>query len=34
MRFQGGWGTTEAGAKLWASITDMIRAAIEEELER
>jgi hypothetical protein len=31
---QGGWGTPEEGAKLWASIREAIRADIEQELER
>ena len=31
---QGGWGTPEEGARLWASIRDAIRADIEQELGR
>ena len=31
---QGGWGTPEAGARLWASLRDAIRADIEQELDR
>ncbi len=31
---QGGWGTPEDGAKLWASIREAIRADIEQELDR
>jgi RadC-like JAB domain len=31
---EGGWGTPQEGAKLWASIRDAIRTDIEQELDR
>jgi hypothetical protein len=31
---QGGWGTAENGARLWASVRDAIQADIEQELDR
>ena len=31
---RGGWGTPEAGARLWASVRDEIRADIEREIGR